>query len=436
MPVPHVHQQRAATRWTGGILVIFTLMGLGFGSWLSRIPAVRDHLGASTLEMSIFGFVLAAGSVLGLVLAGHTVSWLGPRRTLAIGVLVQLVAMPAAGMLFWVDAVVPAVACLAVFGFVFGTSDVAMNVSGASAEQALGKPRMPLLHAGFSLGSVTATALGALAEAIGISVPVHLSVMYLLIAIGVFCALRVVPRTEADGAVTEADNAVDDSVGEAAAAAAAGSGIARPAPTNNPADPVSAAPAAASRSPWRDPRVLAVGLIVMSMSLAEGTASDWLPLALADGRGASNQHATLMLSVFFISMTVTRLGGSWLLGRFGRVPVLRVSAVLVLIGVSLLILVAAPWASVLGVVLWGMGAALGFPIGISAAADNPATATRDVAAVAAIAYTALLLGPMIIGFLGEHLGLLSAFWPLTVFAALAFLLAKSAKEPAPARLAP
>lgn len=421
MPVPHAHTQRAATRWTGGILVIFTLMGLGFGSWLSRIPAVRDHLGASTLEMSIFGFVLAAGSVLGLVLAGHTVSWLGPRRTLALGVLVQLIAMPAAGMLFWVDAVVPAAACLAVFGFVFGTSDVAMNVSGASAEQALGKPRMPLLHAGFSLGSVTATALGALAEAAGISVPVHLSVMYLLIAIGVFCALRVVPRAEAGGAV-------DDSVGEAAAAADAGSGTTQPAPTSAPATP--------SRSPWRDPRVLAVGLIVMSMSLAEGTASDWLPLALADGRGTSNQHATLMLSVFFISMTVTRLAGSWLLGRFGRVPVLRVGAVLVLIGVALLILVAAPWATVIGVVLWGMGASLGFPIGISAAADNPATATRDVAAVAAIAYTALLLGPMLIGFLGEHLGLLSAFWPLVAFAALAFALARAAKEPAPARQAP
>nr|WP_245190252.1 MFS transporter [Leucobacter exalbidus] len=167
------------------------------------------------------------------------------------------------------------------------------------------------------------------------------------------------------------------------------------------------------------------------MSLAEGTASDWLPLAFADGRGATNQYATLMLTVFFVSMTATRFAGSWLLHRFGRVPVLRVSAVLVLCGVAIVILVAAPWASVLGVVLWGMGASLGFPVGISAAADNPATATRDVAAVAAIAYTALLLGPMLIGFLGEYFGLLSAFWPLVAFAALAFVLARSAKEPAP-----
>lgn len=413
-------QARFATRWTHGVLAVFTLMGLGFGSWLSRIPAVRDHLGASTLEMSIFGFVLAAGSVLGLILAGQSVSWLGPKRAIAVCVLMQLIAMPAAGSLFWVGAVVPAVACLAVFGFAFGTADVAMNVSGASAEQALGKPRMPLLHAGFSLGSVAATGIGALAEAVGVSVPVHLSVMYTLIAVGVFTALRVVP-----GGQSPAETGGNAVSGDAAGTGAGESSVSGSGTT--PAEPASARKA---RSPWRDPRVLAVGLIVMSMSLAEGTASDWLPLALADGRGSSNQQATLMLSVFFISMTATRFAGSWLLGRFGRVPILRASAVLVMCGVVVLILAAAPWAIVLGVVLWGVGASLGFPVGISAAADNPATATRDVAAVAAIAYTALLLGPMLIGFLGEHLGLLSAFWPLVAFAALAFVLAQAAREPA------
>jgi cyanate permease len=80
-------------------------------------------------------------------------------------------------------------------------------------------------------------------------------------------------------------------------------------------------------------------------------------------------------------------------------------------------------------VLWGVGCAFGFPIGVSAAADRPQTAIRDVAAVSAIAYTAYLLGPMMIGFLGDIFGLLSAFWVLIVFSLVVVVFAGWAREP-------
>lgn len=402
----HLH----ARRWTTGVLIVFALLGTGFGSWLSRLPAVRDHLGATTLEMSIFGLTLALGSLTGLVLSGRTVTLLGPKRTLAIGVVGQAIAMPAAATLFWVGAIVPAVACLAVFGFMFATCDVAMNVSGAGAERALGKPRMPLFHAAYSLGSVSSMGLGALAESLRISVPVHLSALFALILVGVLLALRVVP------------NATQIDEDEPHASVHTGPIPTISAPTT--------APAPRRYTPWRDSRILIIGFVAMSMALAEGTASDWLPLALTDGRGFVNETAALTLGVFFVSMTLTRVAGSWLLTRLGRVLVLRGGALLVIVGVVITILVPLTWASVVGAVLWGVGCAFGFPIGISAAADNPATAVRDVAAVSAIAYTAFLLGPMLIGFLGEHFGLLQAFWPLVIFAALAFVLASAAREPA------
>ncbi|UOQ57186.1 MFS transporter [Leucobacter allii] len=426
MPAPLTPERADAARWTRGVLAVFTLLGFGFGSWLSRLPATRDHLGASTLEMSVLGFILAGGSVLGLLVSGRSVAGLGPRRALAIGVLVQFVAMPAAALLLWFGLPVPGAACLAVYGFAFSTCDVAMNVSGANAERALGKPRMPLLHAGYSLGSVAAMGVGALAEVLRVPVPVHLGIGYILIAAGALLALRAVPRE--DGAPRAA----------------------RPVPTRTGSIPIPSAASADAersaaseasegdaprrgRSPWRDPRVLAIGLIAMTMALAEGTASDWLSLALADGRGLPNADATLVLGGFFVAMMLTRIAGSWLLTRFGRVLVLRAGSALVVLGVAAVILVDAPWTAVLGAILWGVGAALGFPIGISAAADDPARAVRNVAAVSAIAYTALLLGPMVIGFLGEHLGLLTAFWPIAGFALLPLILARSAEPPAPAK---
>ena len=414
-----------ATRWSTGILIVFALMGTGFGSWLGRLPAVRDHLGASTLQMSIFGLVLALGSLTGLVLSGRTVSRLGPARALAIGAVAQAIAMTAGTILLWLEQPVAGCAFLALYGFSFATADVAMNVSGASVERVLGKTRMPLFHAGYSLGSVSAMGIGALAEVLRIPVPIHLGAMFVLIVAGILISLRVVPNTEVDESATEPHVSVhtgpveipSEEARRAAAEAAA-------------AEAAESARAARAYTPWRDPRILIIGLIAMSMSLAEGTASDWLPLALADGRDFSNQAATLTLGVFFVSMTLTRLAGSWLLPRLGRVLVLRLGATLVIAAVAITILVPYGWASVVGAVLWGVGCAYGFPVGISAAADNPRTAIRDVAAVSAIAYTAFLLGPMLIGFLGEHFGLLQAFWPLVAFAALALVFAGTAREPA------
>lgn len=367
--------------------------------------------------MSVFGLTLALGSLTGLIFSGRTVTRLGPQLTLAIGIIGQAIAMPTAAALFWAHLPVAAAAFLALFGIMFATSDVAMNVSGAAAERALGKPRMPLFHAAYSLGSVSSMGLGALAEALKIPVPLHLSVLFVILAIGVLLALRVVPNVAHSG---DAEQLPPTSVH---------TGPIQIVP--QPAAPAeSTGPAPRAYTPWRDPRILIIGLIAMSMSLAEGTASDWLPLALTDGRGFANETAALLLGAFFISMTATRVAGSWLLTRFGRVVVLRGGALLVILGVVLTILVPDTWASIAGAVLWGIGCAFGFPVGVSAAADNPRTAVRDVAAVSAIAYTAYLLGPMLIGFLGEHFGLLQAFWPIVVFAIIAFIFAGTAREPA------
>lgn len=393
--------ERVVSRWVWAILTIFAVIGFGFGNWLARLPAVRDHLDASTFEMSFYGLCLAAGSTVGLVLAGRTVAWLGPRRAMTIAAVVQAVAMPVAATVIWTGAVPAGLAILFVFGFALSTCDVAMNVSGTAAERALGRPRLPLFHAGFSLGTVSAMGVGALAESWSIPVPVHLAAVFAVNLAVLLISLRFVPRNEQDhepsttqtGSVTTAD------------------GTKRP------------------YVPWRDPRILLIGCVALAMSLAEGTASDWLPLALVDGRGVANETGALILGVFFVSMTATRLAGSLILARLGRVTVLRGGAILCGIGVIAVIVFPAPWAIVLATLCWGVGTGLGFPVAISAAADNPRTAVKGVAAVSAIAYTAMLLGPMAFGFLGEHIGLLTSFWLLAAIALASSLLAGVAREP-------
>ncbi len=58
--------------------------------------------------------------------------------------------------------------------------------------------------------------------------------------------------------------------------------------------------------------------------------------------------------------------------------------------------------------LWGIGASLGFPLTISAASDTGPDAPKRVSVVAITGYLAFLVGPPLLGFLGEHFGLRSA----------------------------
>jgi MFS family permease len=136
-----------------------------------------------------------------------------------------------------------------------------------------------------------------------------------------------------------------------------------------------------------------------------------------------------VFGVFVTAMTVGRLSGVRLLDRYGRVPVLRGTAALAAIGLLILIFVPIVWVAVIGVVLWGLGASLGFPVGMSAAADDPRKAAARVSAVATVGYLAFLVGPPVIGFLGNHFGILNGLLLVLALVAMAGIVSFAAREP-------
>ena len=115
---------------------------------------------------------------------------------------------------------------------------------------------------------------------------------------------------------------------------------------------------------WKDRRTLLIGVIVLGMAFAEGSANDWLALAMVDGHGVDNATGALLFGIFVTAMTAGRVGGVFLLDTFGRVPVLRVSAVLAGLGLLMVIFAPVAWLAGIGVVLWGLGSAPGFPVGM------------------------------------------------------------------------
>jgi predicted MFS family arabinose efflux permease len=174
---------------------------------------------------------------------------------------------------------------------------------------------------------------------------------------------------------------------------------------------------------WTEPRTLLIGLFVLCMALTEGTGNDWLSLAVIDGYHSAVVVGTLTFAVFLAAMTAGRWWGPRLIDRYGRVLVLRVCAVTALAGLLLIEFGEVLPVAMAGALLLGLGTSLGFPVGLSSAADDPAHAATRVSTTASLGYVAFLAGPPVVGFLGDHVGVLHSLWVAAAVLAAAFLLA-------------
>jgi predicted MFS family arabinose efflux permease len=388
---------RGASRAT---YIAFIGSGFVLASWAARIPQVRDGLGLSPSRLGLVLLAIAAGSIVSLVLAGQIVTRFGSRRTVVAMAALMGAGLTAAAIGYQVG-VVPVVVALVFFGFANGAWDVAMNVQGTVVERRLGRAIMPRFHAGYSVGTVGGALVGAAIVALHVPVTAHLIVSSLLVTVIVIRAVRkFVPDDSADAEPLVGDDApaVPDDV-------AASSGLGR------------------TLAAWSEPRTLLIGVFVLAFAFAEGTGIDWINVAVIDDYGAPATVGTLAFAVFLAAMTTGRWFGPGLLDRYGRVPVLRVLAVVSLVGLALFVFGPNTPVAFAGALLWGLGASLGFPVGMSAAADDPAKAAARVSVVASIGYCAFLGGPPLIGFLADHLTVVKALIAVAVLLGLAISIA-------------
>ncbi|GAB3615699.1 MFS transporter [Okibacterium endophyticum] len=391
--LPAVRPHRQLVAWRNALFVIFALSGLSISTWVARLPAIRDSLELSTSAVGVLIFCMAAGSIIGLMVSAPLLARLGARR----GMIITLGLVAIGLLLIGVgSALVPSPVIvglgLALFGFGNGSVDVIMNVEAAAAEGELRKTVMPLMHAFFSFGTMTGAGLGALASAVGVSVFWHSLAIAVLVAIAVVIAVRYVPIREGLGDTSTIHE--------------------RPDWKQRLIDNLKV---------WADIRLILIGVVMLGMAFAEGSANDWLALAAVDGHGLSNAMGAVVFGVFTAAMTVGRLIGGPIIDRLGRVVVLQASAVSAVVGLLMFILAPWDWMMFAGTVLWGLGASLGFPVGMSAAADDSHNPAARVSAVAMIGYCAFLVGPPMIGLIGDQIGLLNALFVVLGLVALSGL---------------
>jgi fucose permease len=377
------------------VAVTFALNGVLMATLISRIPSLRERLDLDNGALGLLLLAIAAGSVLSLPASGRLIAWSSAASVVRLGAVLGAVGLVTTAVgAFTAGSVAAAAVGLFLFGVGSGVWDVAMNVEGAEVERLLGRTIMPRFHAGWSFGNIGGAGVGVAMAAWDAPVPAHLGAISVLSLVAALVAVR-------------------DFL-----------------PVRVEEEPPEGRP----RSAWTEPRTLAIGLMVLTFAVAEGSANDWLSLAIIDGYDARQWVGVGGYALFVTAMTGGRLLGPLALDRFGRRAVLWVSAAAVAAG-TLLTVLGGPVLAVLGILVWGIGASLGFPVGMSAAADDPVRSAARVSVVATVGYAAFLTGPPLLGALGDAVGTLDALLAVTVLmapaAAAVLAVGPPVRRPAP-----
>jgi MFS family permease len=396
------------------ITAAFGIGGVTVSAWGPRLPAIKAglNIGTATIGLLLAGVTL--GAMLGLAASTPLRHWLGGRRAVAGAILLIAASMTVMGLALIVGSVPLLAGAFVVTGTGIGLLDVLINVEGAAVERAAGRTLMPGMHAAWSIGAAAGSGIGAACAALGVSPAAQFIGEAVVIAATTFGVAPGIPD-----APESADQALADQ-----ARVDRGARIRE------------------WLRGWLNWRLLLIGVVMLGVELGEGSANSWLTLAVRNNHGQSAAIAALFFTVFATSEGLTRIFAGPVVDRLGRVRTIRLTTALGVIGIVAFILGGTAWIVLLGVVLWAVGVSMGFPLGMSAAAESGPDPAARISVVASIGYFANLAGPPAIGALAQSAGLLNSLWLIAALFVAAFAVAGSfgirtaVAEPAPSSSIP
>ena len=160
----------------------FALNGFVVASWVAHIPRVSTALGVPPGTLGLALLCMAAGSVLGMVVAPWAIRRTGAGRAAWVAASHSPSFYHFLSPLDRCSRWPPVCSCS---GQLHGLLDVAMNKAAeADHEQTLGRPVMAGFHGWFSVGMVAGVGAGAAALLIGMP-PLVLAAIVIVLAVGV-----------------------------------------------------------------------------------------------------------------------------------------------------------------------------------------------------------------------------------------------------------
>ncbi|MDP8799082.1 MFS transporter [Serratia marcescens] len=343
---------------------MFFMLGLCFGSLSSRMATIKGGLALSDGVFGTVLFAMSVGVVVSLPISGWAIAKLGSRVVGVAAILINATLL----LLVPFAATVPQLAALLFFsGFAYSAVNVSNNMQASIAEAVSGKTRLPFFHGIWGVAGFVGAGIGALMIGRGVALPLHfagIAAVALMSALLCRRALFDKPELEQTGRV-----------------------FAIP-----------------------DRSLFNYGLIVFCSMACEGIMYDWSVVYFQDVVSVDRKYIGLGFTVFMAAMTIGRLMLNRFVDRIGVRRTLQWGGMLAFTGMTLTTWLPGLVMSIIGFFLVGLGICAIIPLVAGAAARSSSMApSAAIAAVLTIGFLGTLIGPPLIGFLSETVGLRYAF---------------------------
>ena len=345
---------------------LFFFMGICFASWAARIPDIQSKFQLSEGQLGTLLLCLPIGSMVGLPIAGWSVHHYGSRIVILICSFAYALSLPLIGLApnLWVITPV-----LILFGMLGNIMNISLNTQALGLENQLGKSILASFHGVWSMAGFTGAGLGAGMIFLSFSPPAHYVVVALLSILMILLSQKFV---------------IND---KQAAGEEGGLVLRKP-----------------------DSLLLRVGLISFLGMMAEGCMFDWSGVYFKKIVEAEPELVSLGYVCFMGAMASGRFVTDKAINRYGKIPVLQVSGILIFLGLLLAVLFPSLYTAALGFLLVGFGVASIVPVSYGIAGRSKLySPSVALAMVSTLSFFGFLVGPPLIGFIAEAFNLKISF---------------------------
>ncbi len=362
-----------ASRWP--VTAVFFLNGLTLSTYIIRIPALKDAHHLSTGELGAIGMLFAAAALVAMQFVGPLVTRIGVTRLIRI----DLVALPLSLVLIGAAGGLPVFAVtLVLMGALHGTLDVAMNSHAVTVERRLSRPILSGCHAAWSISAVVGSLAGAVVIHAGVAPTAQFAGVAAVVIVGGLLVGPLLGTTPVEARQPRLNRR------EQRRRLLAG---------------------------WRvgwTRTVLRLGLTGTALMVCDGAAYGWSAIYLHDNRGASLAVASLAVTGYTAAQTAGRVVGDGFRRRFGDPRLFTAGAIVGTAGYSLAVFGQHPASAIAGFAICGLGTSVLVPMIFSAVGhegEKGAGAATFVSRFTTLTYAGILLGPAVIGWVAEGIGL-------------------------------
>lgn len=356
--------------------LVFFVLSLLFGAWVTRLPEIKETLALSERELGIALFFMPLGAITLLPFYSTIISRWGERKTTFVGIISLLLAIL---LPVWAPSYGWLMAGLYVLGLAMGLTDVAVNAAAAEVEKQRNCQIMSASHGFFSLGGMVGAATSGVFIWLDISPLMHLLFWSVLFAILIPLVVKHLLNAKEVQSKSKAFQLPSKAV-------------------------------------------LGLAVIAFCIMMSEGGITDWSTIYIREDLLSSPERAGLGFAGFSALMAIGRFLGDGLILKYGARYLMISCCSISVAGLGLTLLNSEIFA-IAGFSLAGLGYSVVVPILFSRSAKvKGVTSSKGIASVASAGYIGLLVGPVVIGFIANDISLSGGFVFLMSLTGLALLM--------------